>query len=67
MQNPAWFETNSAIWCYVFSPDPAAAEGTLVKVEAQISGTEKVPATAFSGVTLNKGAESLAITANGNY
>ena len=65
--NPAWFETNSAIWCYVFSTDPAAAEGTLVKVEAQISGTEKVPATAFSGVTLNKGAESLAITANGNY
>ena len=62
-----WFDTNSAIWCYVFSTDPAAAEGTLVKVEAQISGTDKVPATAFSGVTLKKGNETIAITENGNY
>ena len=51
--NPAWFETNSAIWFYVFSTDPAV-EGTLVKVEAQISGTDKVPATSYTGVELKK-------------
>ena len=64
---PTWFETEAAIWCYVFSTDPAPAEGILVKVEAQISGTEKVPATAFSGVSLKKGNRTLNITANGNY
>ena len=51
--NPAWFDTNSAIWFYVFSTDPAV-EGTLVKVEAQISGTDKVPATSYTGVELKK-------------
>ena len=62
-----WFDTNSAIWCYVFSTDPAAENGTLVKVEAQISGTDKVPATAFTGVTLKAAAGDLAVTENGIY
>jgi hypothetical protein len=62
-----WFDTESAIWCYVFSTDPAAENGTLVKVEAQISGTEKVPANAFSGVTLKSANGDLAVTENGIY
>ena len=62
-----WFDTDSAIWFYVFSTDPAAEEGTLVKVEAQISGEEKVAATAFAGVTLKAEPEDLAVTENGVY
>lgn len=62
-----WFSTNSAIWCYVFSTDPAAENGTLVKVEAQISGTEKVAADAFEGVTLKKATGDVEVTANGIY
>ena len=63
-----WFDTTNAIWFYVFSTDPAAEEGTLVKVEAQISGSDKVPATEFSGVTLKQaGKEDLTVTANGIY
>ena len=47
-----WFDTDADVAAFVFSTDPAAAEGTLVKVEAQISDTEKLEATAFEGVTL---------------
>jgi len=61
-----WFNTNSAIWCYVFSTDPEAEEGTLVKVEAQISNTEMVPAGIFEGVVL-KADEELPISENGIY
>ena len=64
--NADWFDTNSAIWCYVFSTDPEAEEGTLVKVEAQISNTEKVPAELFEGVTLLLDTD-LAIVENGVY
>jgi len=62
----SWFTTNSAIWCYVFSTDPELAEGFLVKVEAQISNTEKVPAELFEGVTLLLDTD-LAIVENGVY
>jgi DNA-directed RNA polymerase subunit RPC12/RpoP len=62
-----WFDTDSAIWFYVFSTDPAAEEGTLVKVEAQISGEDKVAAIAFDGVTLKAEPEDLAVTENGVY
>ena len=62
----SWFTTNSAIWCYVFSTDPELAEGYLVKVEAQISNTEKVPAELFEGVTLLLDTD-LAIVENGVY
>jgi hypothetical protein len=64
--NASWFTTNSAIWCYVFSTDPELAEGYLVKVEAQISNTEKVPAELFEGVTLLLDTD-LAIVENGVY
>ncbi len=62
-----WFDTDSAIWFYVFSTDPAAEEGTLVKVEAQISGEDKVAATAFAGVTFKAADGDVAVTENGVY
>ena len=62
-----WFNTTSAIWAYVFSTDPAAENGTLVKVEAQISGTEMIPAEAFSGVVFKSANGDVAVTANGIY
>ncbi|MBR3742650.1 MAG: hypothetical protein IKN04_19715 [Clostridia bacterium] len=64
---PDWFTTTDAIWFYVFSTDPAAENGTLVKVEAQISGTEKIEANEFSGVVLKTAKGDLAVTANGIY
>ena len=64
---PEWFAEGTTIWNYVFSTDPAAEGGILVKVEAQISGTEKVPADAFTGVTLKKAEGDVAVTANGVY
>ena len=64
---PDWFTGEDAIWNYVFSTDPAAEDGILVKVEAQISATEKVPAEAFTGVTLKKADGDVAVTENGVY
>ena len=65
--SPLWFSTNNAIWSYVFSTDPAAENGTLVKVEALVSATEKIAADAFSGVILKTVKGDLEITANGIY
>ena len=48
----SWFDTDASIQCFVFSTDPAAAEGTRVKVEAQISDAEKLEAADYEGVTL---------------
>ena len=62
-----WFATEDVIMFYVFSTDPAVEEGTLVKVEAQIVGEEKIPATEFTGVTLKKVEGDVEITANGIY
>lgn len=64
---PDWFSTTDTIWFYVFSTDPAAENGTLVKVEAQISGTEKIPADKFSGVIFKAAKEDVAVTENGIY
>jgi len=63
----AWFTTTDAIWNYVFSTDPTAENGILVKVEALVTGDTKVPAESFSGVTLKKADGDVAITANGIY
>ena len=63
----AWFTTADAIWNYVFSTDPTAENGILVKVEALVTGDTKVPAESFSGVTLKKADGDVAITANGIY
>ena len=65
--SPVWFSTSNAIWAYVFSTDPAAEGGTLVKVEALISAAEKVAADTFSGVVLKTVNGDLAVTANGIY
>jgi len=48
----SWFETESPIQCYVFTTNPSSAEGMVMRVEAQISDTETIPAKTFSGVTL---------------
>ena len=64
---PDWFATTDTIWFYIFSTDPAAENGTLVKVEAQISGTDKIEANEFSGVVFKTEKEDVAVTANGIY
>lgn len=49
---PSWFDTQAPISCYVISTDPAAAEGTLVKVEALVSEDETLEAVQYTGISL---------------
>ncbi len=58
----SWF-SGEEIACFVFSTDPAAENGILVKVEGQTAAGEKIAAEAFEGIVLNQ----KEITANGVY
>lgn len=52
--------------CAVYSTDPAAEGGILVKVETMVKD-EKTPVDAFSGVTLKRADGDVEVTENGVY
>jgi hypothetical protein len=64
--NDAWFATDEQIMYRVFSTDPAAVGGVLVKVEAQLMSTAKIEANTITGVVL-KGVSDIVVSQNGVY
>ena len=63
----AWFTTDEDINFRVFTTDPNAAGGVMVKVEAELaSGTVIQPTSNITGVTL-KGASDIQVSQNGVY
>lgn len=63
----AWFTTDENINFRVFTTDPKAAGGTMVKVEAELaSGSMVQPSANLTGIVL-KGASDIQVTQNGVY
>jgi hypothetical protein len=65
--NDAWFTTDEDINFRVFTTDPNAAGGTMVKVEAELaSGSMIQPTATLTGLVL-KGATDILVSQNGVY
>ena len=65
--NDAWFTTDENINFRVFTTDPNAAGGTMVKVEAELaSGSMVQPTATLTGLVL-KGATDILVGQNGVY
>ena len=65
--NDAWFTTDEDINFRVFTTDPNAAGGTMVKVEAELaSGSMVQPTATLTGLVL-KGATDILVSQNGVY
>ena len=65
--NDAWFTTDENINFRVFTTDPKAAGGTMVKVEAELaSGSMIQPSANLTGIVL-KGVSDIQVTQNGVY
>ncbi|MBR3017416.1 MAG: hypothetical protein IKH57_10150 [Clostridia bacterium] len=63
----AWFDTEEAINFRIFTTDPKAAGGVLVKVEAELgSGSVIQPSKSLTGIVL-KGATDILVAQNGVY
>lgn len=63
----AWFDTDEGITYRVFTTDPQAAGGTMVKVEAELaSGMVIQPSNTLTGIVL-KGATDILVSQNGVY
>lgn len=65
--SPSWFDTDKAIWYYVFSTCPLSAYGAQVNVSAQTSSTETIDAVSYTGVKLVRGGNSTFVASNGVY
>ena len=65
--NDAWFTTDETINFRVFTTDPNAAGGVMVKVEAELAtGSNIQPSNSITGVVL-KGATDILVAQNGVY
>jgi len=67
--NDAWFNTDEAISYRVFTTDPNAAGGVMVKVEAELATAESAkiqPSNTLTGIIL-KGASDINVAENGVY
>lgn len=67
--NDAWFNTDEAISYRVFTTEPNAAGGVMVKVEAELATQETTriqPSNTLTGLTL-KGATDILVAQNGVY
>ena len=65
--NDAWFTADENINFRVFTTDPKAAGGTMVKVEAELaSGSMVQPSANLTGIVL-KGVSDIQVTQNGVY
>ena len=67
--NDAWFNTDEAISYRVFTTDPDAAGGVMVKVEAELANGESTrmqPSNTLTGLVL-KGATDILVAQNGVY
>jgi hypothetical protein len=65
--NDAWFTTDEDVNFRVFTTDPNAAGGTMVKVEAELaSGSMIQPSANLTGIVL-KGVSDIQVTQNGVY
>lgn len=65
--NDAWFDTSDSINFRVFTTDPNAAGGVMVKVEAELaSGSNIQPTKSLTGLVL-KGATDILVAQNGVY
>jgi hypothetical protein len=62
---PGWFGDLEAIDAYAFTLTPTE-EGLQIRVEA-LTGEERTPAQALSGLTLERGEQATEITENGTY
>ena len=65
--NAGWFNTDKAIWYYVFTVAPLSAESTQVTVSAQTSSTEMVEAVTITGVSLQRDGNTVPVGFNGFY
>ena len=67
--NDAWFTTDEAIGYRIFTTDPNAAGGVMVKVEAELATAESTkiqPSNTLTGIIL-KGASDILVAQNGVY
>lgn len=65
--NVGWFNTDKAIWYYVFTVAPLSAESTQVTVSAQTSSTEMVEAVTITGVSLQRDGNTIPVDFNDFY